>query len=263
MPEDSPQVAVDSHPRLSGIIDTINATRGHGNATRLPPEFYDAKLLGIIDKIAVEEWFSGYLENQEYRMLGIGSLVGDVVSRMVGSARQIGEASAHGISKNSEPNGPGKNEETNIKFAISGCHDTTIAGFLTGFGAFKREGWPPFTSHIAVELFQQRMDDPGASRNAGKEPSRGVSAPQMQSRPMEWLRSIFGSSAGMAPPARSLPKAAARKPLATMSADERKSLDGYFVRLRYNDRPLVVPGCRLPGNHLPGDETFCTLVSPR
>jgi hypothetical protein len=30
MPEESPKVAVDSHPRLSGIMDTINATDAHG-----------------------------------------------------------------------------------------------------------------------------------------------------------------------------------------------------------------------------------------
>lgn len=73
------KVAVDSHPRLSGIMDTINSTLAHGPATRLPKEFYDKKGRAIIDKIGVEEWFSGYQESQEYRMLGIGGLMGDVV----------------------------------------------------------------------------------------------------------------------------------------------------------------------------------------
>lgn len=76
---------MDSRPRLSGIMDTINATLAHGPETRLPKEFYDDKGRAIIEKIGVEEWFSGYQESQEYRALGIGSLMGDVVTRMVGS----------------------------------------------------------------------------------------------------------------------------------------------------------------------------------
>ena len=80
MPEGS-KVAVDSHPRLSGIMDTINSTLAHGPETRLPKEFYDNKGRAIIDKIGVEEWFSGYQESREYRMLGIGGLMGDVVCK--------------------------------------------------------------------------------------------------------------------------------------------------------------------------------------
>lgn len=38
MPKESPQVQVDSHPRLSGVMDTVNATLAHGPATKLPAE---------------------------------------------------------------------------------------------------------------------------------------------------------------------------------------------------------------------------------
>ena len=58
MPEQddgSHDVAVDSHPRLSGIMDTINSTLAHGPKTRLPSKFYDPKGRDIIDKIGVEE----------------------------------------------------------------------------------------------------------------------------------------------------------------------------------------------------------------
>lgn len=48
-------VAVDSHPRLSGIMDTINSTLAHGPKTRLPSKFYDTKGRDIIDKISIEE----------------------------------------------------------------------------------------------------------------------------------------------------------------------------------------------------------------
>ena len=48
-------VAVDSHPRLSGIMDTVNSTLAHGPKTRLPSKFYDSKGRDIIEKIGVEE----------------------------------------------------------------------------------------------------------------------------------------------------------------------------------------------------------------
>ena len=56
MQEDGSQnVAVDSHPRLSGIMDTVNSTLAHGPKTRLPQKFYDTKGRDIIDRIGVEE----------------------------------------------------------------------------------------------------------------------------------------------------------------------------------------------------------------
>ena len=58
MPEQengSHDVAVDSHPRLCGIMDTINSTLAHGPKTRLPSIFYDTKVRDIVDKVSVEE----------------------------------------------------------------------------------------------------------------------------------------------------------------------------------------------------------------
>ncbi|KAK4946872.1 hypothetical protein LTR28_007726, partial [Elasticomyces elasticus] len=107
MPETSKRVAVDSHPRLSGIMDTVNATLAHGPATRLPAKFYDPKARAIIDKIGVEEWFSGYAESREYRALGVGALVGDVVSRMVGSAERGGSDRSPKIDGESKEAGKG------------------------------------------------------------------------------------------------------------------------------------------------------------
>src|SRR4051794_31427002 len=85
MPPYSPHVGVGSHPSAAGILDTVNATHAHGAATRLPKEFYDEKGLEILDRISTDEWFTGYKESGEFRALGIGSLLGDMVSRMVGS----------------------------------------------------------------------------------------------------------------------------------------------------------------------------------
>ena len=71
---------------------------------------------------------------------------------------------------------------------------------------------------------------------------------------------LFGTAkqkVGAAPPA---PRGIARKPIEDLTAEEKKRLDGYFVRIRYNDKPVTIPGCKIPGKHLEGDESFCTLV---
>ena len=52
----------------------------------------------------------------------------------------------------------------------------------------------------------------------------------------------------------------ARKKVEDMSDAEREKLKGHYVRLRFNDRAMTVPGCGLPGKHLEGNEGFCTLV---
>lgn len=215
MPDGS-RVAVDSRPRLSGIMDTINATLAHGPETRLPREFYDERGREIAEKIGVEEWFAGYKESKEYRMLGIGGLLGDVVQRMVGSA---------------------EGRDGGIKLGLSGCHDTTLAGVLVGLGAYEGDRWPPFSSHIAVEMFRDaRKGEDG--KEAG------------------WWESLFGGKGG-----RIRGKEIGRRPMGELSEGERKKLEGYYVRLRYNDEIMRVPGCSERGNHLEGDESFCTLVS--
>ncbi|KAF4123243.1 acid phosphatase [Geosmithia morbida] len=236
----NPVVAVDGHPRLSGIMDSMNATAAHGPETRLPREFYDPEVKRIIETIGVEEWYSGYRESQEYRALGIGGLLGDIVSRMV--------ASADGVDTNS-PSRPGS---SGIRFGLSGCHDTTLAGVLASLGAFGNDKWPPFTSHVALELFRH------AGKPAPSYPSRSSSA-------SSWLPSFLGgtSSASSSPYTSSVGSngALAAKRTPDLSDADRARLDGYYVRIRYNDQPVTIPGCKVAGNHLPGDESFCTLTA--
>ncbi|KAJ5682927.1 hypothetical protein N7462_006092 [Penicillium macrosclerotiorum] len=249
MPETSPKVAVDAHPRLSGIMDTVNATDAHGPATKLPSEFYDKKGRAVMDRIAVEEWFAGYNESNEYRKLGIGALMGDVVDRMVSTAVDGGWRSE------SSASGTGTHETGKaIKFAMSGCHDTTLAAILSSVGGFQDESWPPFTSSVAVELFSQA---PSNSANAGtmlEEFSNPLVAPKKPGV----LSSLLGG--GKSTPKQPVPSETARTPLASFPEETRESLRRYYVRIRYNDRPVRIPGCAAKAeNHLPGDDSFCTL----
>lgn len=230
MPPGSTRVAVDSHPRLIGIFDSINATDAHGAETRLPREFYDPKLRAIVNRVAVQEWFDGYKESQEYRALGIGSLLGDVVQRMVTRAEH-----------NAGP-----------RLGLSGCHDTTLAAILASLGAFDDQ-WPPFTSHIAIELFRRADAAPTLSSSSDPQ-SPHQSQSQSKSKPSAgWVPSFLRSSAATT-------TSIGRKPTPDLTEHEKSKLRGYFVRLRYNDSSVTIPGCARPGNHLEGDPSFCTLV---
>lgn len=248
---DGQKVAVDSHPRLSGIMDTLNATDAHGPETKLPKEFYDPKARAIIDKIAVEEWYKGYSESAEYRMLGIGGLLGDITSRMVGSVERNGNSGIVEVGGVDGNLGKGRGGETNIRFALSGCHDTTLAGLLTSLGAFEGEDWPPFTSHVAVEMFRKR-------NRSRVPPSPSLAVQDPQSKSQSWWSSLFGSTkttsaAGLAP------EGISRKPMTELSPAQRDQLNDYYVRLRYNDKVMQIPGCKPDGKHLDGDTSFCTL----
>ncbi len=141
----------------------------------------------------------------------------------------------------------GKYEAGGIRFGLSGCHDTSLASLLSSLGAFKGEDWPPYTSSIAFELFKAS----GTEEDAGK----GGGSPKTDSN----LSRLF-SLLGLRTKTTHSSKESARKPTDDLSQDEKDALSGHYVRIRYNDRPMFVPGCKLPGKHLEGDESFCTLV---
>lgn len=246
------KVAVDSRPRLSGVMDTLNATDAHGPDTKLPKEFYDPKVRAIIDKVAVEEWFKGYTDSVEYRTLGIGALMGDITTRMTASVEGNGQDGLLEVGGDDGKLGKGRGGETKIKFAMSGCHDTTLAAVLTSLGAFEGEKWPPFTSHIALELFRK-----GNTANVPRTPTTILppAAPKTQG----WWASLFGSS--NASKDSSTANEIARKPLTELLPSQKAELNDYYVRVRYNDKIMQVPGCKPEGKHFDGDTTFCTLVS--
>ena len=255
------RVAVDSHPRLSGIMDTVNSTLAHGPETLLPPEFYHPRGREIIDKIGVEEWFSGYKESNEYRKVGIGSLVGDIVSKMVGSVEGSGKDGILEVGGRDGELGKGRCGETGIRFAMSGCHDTTLAAILSSLGVFEGEKWPPYTSHIAVELFREKTHPSGKLISGRTSFDKNKTVETSKSPKQSLWSSIFGTAKEKLSSSMPAPESMARRTMDELNVEEKKKLDGYYVRIRYNDRPMTIPGCKLPGKHLEGDQTFCTLVS--
>ncbi|KAI6856553.1 hypothetical protein D0864_12392 [Hortaea werneckii] len=235
MPKESSVVKIDSHPRLSGIMDTVNATLAHGTATKLPSEFYEREVVANIDRICTEEWFIGYQESNEYRKLGIGALIGDLTQRMV--------EHVNGSAANTQPG--------EFKLSLAGCHDTTIASALSSLGAFDvaSDKWPNYTSSIAFELFKRK---PSASTSTTQQPA-GTTGTIWPSKEKTWWYALFSSPK---------PTTTARTPLADLPSSEQSKLDEYFVRLRYNDKPVTLPYCQQKRErHLDGDESFCTLAA--
>ena len=195
------RVAVNSTPKLHGIFDTINATLAASSPKiRLPEEFLDAKAYSIMDRILMQEEYSGYTLNNEYRKLGIGALLGEVMKQMIDKSKPPPpHPSDSSLPKTHGEGGPA--------LALYGCHDSTLASTMTSLGAWSAgEGsWPPYTSSLAIELF------------------------------------------------RSKPR----------SALERTGNSAHYVRLRYNDEAITLPGCKRQGYHLPGRKEFCTMVCSR
>ena len=148
--------------------------------------------------------------------------------------------------------GNGRGGETAVKLGLSGCHDTTLAAVLSSLGAFQNEQWPPYTSHIALELFKQ------PSKTESKIPEKPLSPPKTSKG---WFAGLFGGNTASKIGESPGPSGIARKQLASLSEFDRSKLDGYFVRIRFNDRVMSIPGCKPTGKHLEGDESFCTLVS--
>lgn len=236
-------------------MDTINSTLAHGPETRLPSAFYDSRGREIIDTIGVEEWFSGFKESNEYRKVGIGALAGDIVARMVGSVEKSGNDGLLEIGGEDGNLGAGRGGEKDIKFGMSGCHDTTLAALLSSLGCFDGEKWPSYTSHIAFELFKEA--DAGRESVDGESLDQPATASAAHKQNQSGLRTLFGSGGKTKLATEGMP----RKPSDELTRAEKEKLQGHYVKVRYNDRPVVVPGCKLPGKHLDGDESFCTLVS--
>jgi acid phosphatase len=240
MPETSPRVAVDSHPRLSGIMDTMNSTLAHGQPTRLPKEFYDPTSKQYIEKIGCEEWFSGFQESREYRKVGIGGLVGDIVGRMMGSVEHNGKDGLLEVGSETGALAKGRGGEKGIKFALNGCHDTTLAAVMSSFGCFEGGAWPPYTSHIALELFRNSgAEQTQPNMNAGRT-SQGEAArsQKVSSQQQSWWVSMFG---GAKQTVGAGPQGIGRKTVDELRTEEKDCLEGYYVRMRYNDQVMTIP----------------------
>jgi len=186
--------------------------------------------------------------------------MGDIVSRMVVSVERNKKEGLLEIENPDEKLSRTRSGKSAIKLGLSGCHDTTLAAVLTSLGAFKNESWPQFTSHIALELFRKAdMPEESAARAWKLDEISLAVAIDNPERTGSWVSRVFGHNSGTDTDEKSDVNAIARQRVDNLPASERPKLDGYYVRIRYNDKPITVPGCKPSGKHLESNESFCTL----
>lgn len=130
-------IRIDGKPRLSGILDTVRAADAHG--IRVPPEFYDPKIVSVLETAICDEWFRGY-KDHEFRRLAMGRLLSEMSEGMTAIA----------------------NGTTAPKIRVLACHDTTLAGLCTTLDVFNNR-WPDFTASITFELFSETLPQPTQS----------------------------------------------------------------------------------------------------
>ena len=141
--------------------------------------------------------------------------------RQVGIGALLGDVVERMVTKAQNPN----TLQSGPKLFLAGGHDSTLAGIMASLGAvdgITTGKWPPYASVVAVELFKDR--DSQAVKSA-------IAKPILRTQSKD------------------------------LSPEQHQSLEGYYVRVKYNDTSLVVPGCGRPGKHWEGDASFCTLVS--
>ncbi|KAK4047226.1 hypothetical protein OIV83_005528 [Microbotryomycetes sp. JL201] len=196
---------IDGKPAASSVLDTIYVARAHG--IRVPSEFEDPAVLRTLEAAVVHEWFDVY-SNFEFRKLAMGRLLGDLKAALVRKAQ--------------DP----KETREKARLSIYACHDTSVGGILNALDAFDGR-WPPFTSHLAVELFRA---SPSSSTSS---PNQATSGSFFSAFVPSFLQS---------------------------SLKQQQLQKQHYVRLLFNAKPVILPACQATGNHLPGTEgAVCTL----
>src|SRR3954453_670225 len=118
------RVAVDSHPLIIGIYDTINSTLATGDVTtQFPKEFYDSRALEIMDRIAVEGGYNGFKESFRVSNTWHRELLGDCCGGMRDKVEA--NASSGPAELKRDRSAVGHTCGQGLRFALSGCHDST------------------------------------------------------------------------------------------------------------------------------------------
>ncbi|KAI8635121.1 histidine phosphatase superfamily [Xylariaceae sp. FL1651] len=214
-------VAVDSRPGLSAVMDTINATLVHGPDTRLLDEFYDERVRRVIDRIVVDEMFRGYSQ-----------LVGDMVLKMVDQVewnRRYDMLQDPTLQSRAPP-----------RLSLLGYHDRTIGivlaslGFTTSLNCFASDGRHRRAPSLSMKESEQQWLWRDATTSLTPITNQGDTGE---------------------------PRGIERRPVKKLATEEVHELDEYFMRVRYNDRIMTIPGCRAEGKYFDEDPSLCSLTN--
>ena len=159
------------YPSIYGVWDTLYSRQAHGLSL---PSGVNASVMAQLDNLAAREWFRIFSQSADAIKFSVGRFIREIDSNLYRRDRRL---------------------------CIYSAHDSTIAPLLTAFSSGEFVRFPPFGSHIAVELFEEDR------------------------------------------------------------ADSVDNVSEKFVRVLYNNTPIVLPHCTLPNNHLPSDKSLCRLES--
>jgi acid phosphatase len=158
--------------------------------------------------------FDGY-SSQVFTRLAVGRLIGDLTTAL--------EDRVSGRSP--------------LRLAVYSAHDTSLGALLCGLDAFDRR-WPPFTSHVEIELLRKGNQDASSSSSSSHSSSSASSSSS----------SSWGNWLGM------------KRSSTEVDGDGAAPRKDHYVRVRYNGQTVRLPGCAAHDKHYPGtDGEVCTL----
>jgi acid phosphatase len=109
-----------------------------------------------------------------------------------------------------------------LRLAVYSAHDTVLAPFLSSLDVFDWR-WPPFTSHVEIELFRKSNQDTSSSS--------------------------WGNWFGLK-----------KRSSTEVDGDGAAPREDNYVRVRYNGQTMRLPACAAHDKHFPGTEgEVCTL----
>jgi acid phosphatase len=116
----------EKQPSLHSILDDFSCRKAHG----LPlPDGFDETLFKRLDQVVAREWFGSYLDQKELCRLSLGRFMGQFTQLM--------------LDRIQNRQGPA--------LAVYSGHDSTLAPLLAAWKLFDNT-WPPFGSHLAIEI---------------------------------------------------------------------------------------------------------------
>ncbi|KAJ7599258.1 histidine phosphatase superfamily [Mycena floridula] len=121
-----------------------------------------------------------------------------------------------------------KGDRDPLKLLVHSTHDTALAALCQTLDVFD-EKWPAFTASLTFELFKKVHPEEYTTTHDEYKTSR--------------------------------PPSGIMQAVMSMSTLKPKPSPEYYIRMRYQNKNMVLPLCKDEGKHLPGSPEFCTLTA--
>ncbi|KAL7754084.1 hypothetical protein RI367_000064 [Sorochytrium milnesiophthora] len=199
----------------------------------------------MLENLAVEQWFGHMYMYPVMRRFAIGRFLTELCELMDAHASPLDAAhrpspffSMH------ESHMEHLGTQQLPKFAAYSAHDTTVMPILLALNVWDGR-WPPFGSHITLELFEDTA-------------VKAIPAPSKSPSPPATVKRGVTSAPALSPKQTTFASTAAAAAAATTTTTSLPTSQ-HYVRAKYNGQLLRLPGCAAAKDHYPGDETLCRM----